>query len=87
MELHVLCQKLEYENFDNFFNFQFCRFDGQDFLERFRGKSIMFIGDSLSRNQWQSLTCMLHASVPQTQYNVMRVGDVSTFTFMVCLIY
>lgn len=58
------------------------RFDGQDFLERFRGKSIMFIGDSLSRNQWQSLTCMLHASVPQAQYSVMRVGDVSTFTFM-----
>ncbi|KAJ9671346.1 hypothetical protein PVL29_025171 [Vitis rotundifolia] len=58
------------------------RFDGQDFLERFRGKSIMFIGDSLSRNQWQSLTCMLHTSAPRAQYNITRVGDVSIFTFM-----
>lgn len=45
----------------------------------------MFVGDSLSRNQWQSLTCMLHssASVPNPQFNITRQGDVSTFTFSV----
>lgn len=57
------------------------RFDGQDFLERFRGKSIMFVGDSLSRNQWQSLTCMLHFAVPDAKYNLTRQEDVSIFTF------
>ncbi|XP_019455246.1 PREDICTED: protein trichome birefringence-like 41 [Lupinus angustifolius] len=57
------------------------RFNGQDFLERVRGKSIMFVGDSLSRNQWQSLTCMLHSSVPKSNYTLDRVGDVSIFTF------
>lgn len=57
------------------------RFDGQDFLERMRGKSIMFVGDSLSRNQWQSLTCLLHSAVPNSSYTVVRVGDVSIFTF------
>ncbi|BFG28975.1 hypothetical protein CerSpe_152490 [Prunus speciosa] len=57
------------------------RFDGVDFLERFREKSIMFVGDSLSRNQWQSLTCMLHSAVPNANYNVTRVDDVSIFTF------
>ncbi|KAJ7963866.1 Trichome birefringence-like family [Quillaja saponaria] len=57
------------------------RFNGQDFLRRHRGKSIMFVGDSLSLNQWQSLTCMLHNSVPQAKYTLVRIGDVSTFTF------
>ncbi|KAI3988989.1 hypothetical protein MKX01_016560 [Papaver californicum] len=40
------------------------RFDGQDFLKRFKWKSIMFVGDSLSHNQWRSFSCMLHAAVP-----------------------
>ncbi|MED6135046.1 Protein trichome birefringence-like 41 [Stylosanthes scabra] len=57
------------------------RFDGQDFLERMKGKSIMFVGDSLSLNQWQSLTCLLHAAVPNSNYTIDRVGSVSTFTF------
>ncbi|PRQ18665.1 putative PMR5 domain, PC-Esterase, protein trichome birefringence-like 37/38 [Rosa chinensis] len=38
------------------------RFNGQDFLRRLKGKKILFVGDSLSYNQWQSLTCM-----PQSQ--------------------
>lgn len=59
------------------------RFDGEDFLERMRGKSIMFVGDSLSRNQWQSMTCLLHSAVPNSNYTVARVGDVSIFTFTV----
>nr|GMC74747.1 protein trichome birefringence-like 41 [Ipomoea batatas] len=57
------------------------RFDGRAFLEKFKGKSIMFVGDSLSRNQWQSLTCLLYTSTPATNYNQTRVGDVSIFTF------
>lgn len=57
------------------------RFNARAFLERFRGKSIMFVGDSLSLNQWQSLTCMLHAAVPTARYNLSRQDDVSTFTF------
>lgn len=59
------------------------RFDGQDFLEKTRGKSIMFVGDSLSRNQWQSLTCLLHSAVPNSNYTLARVGDVSIFTLTV----
>ncbi|KAF2322432.1 hypothetical protein GH714_017011 [Hevea brasiliensis] len=38
------------------------RFDGQKFLESFQGKKIMFIGDSLSLNQFESLLCLLHAA-------------------------
>ncbi|KAL6876354.1 hypothetical protein ACP4OV_012926 [Aristida adscensionis] len=40
------------------------RFDGLGFLRRWRGKRVVFVGDSLSMNQWASLACMLHAAVP-----------------------
>ncbi|KDO36106.1 hypothetical protein CISIN_1g036625mg, partial [Citrus sinensis] len=55
-------------------------FDGRDFLRRYKGKKILFVGDSLSLNQWQSLACMLHASVPQTNFTISRTNGVSTFT-------
>lgn len=61
------------------------RFDGEDFLERFRDKRIMFVGDSLSLNQWQSLTCMIHATSPQSGYIIKRIGGSSTFTLKVII--
>ncbi|XP_008783902.1 protein trichome birefringence-like 42 [Phoenix dactylifera] len=42
------------------------RFDGEDFLQRMRGKTITFVGDSISKNQRDSLACLLHAAVPNT---------------------
>nr|XP_011464795.1 PREDICTED: protein trichome birefringence-like 43 [Fragaria vesca subsp. vesca] len=57
------------------------RFNGIDLLRRLRGKSIMFVGDSLSLNQWQSLTCMLHTAVPTAKYTSFRSGGLSTFAF------
>ncbi|XP_014508207.1 protein trichome birefringence-like 43 [Vigna radiata var. radiata] len=57
------------------------RFNGEDFLTRLRGKSLMFVGDSLSLNQWQSLTCMLHVALPSAPYSIVRNGGVSIFTF------
>ena len=45
----------------------------------------MFVGDSLSLNQWQSLTCMLHKAVPGANYTLARTGGVSTFRFPVWL--
>ncbi|XP_021274306.1 protein trichome birefringence-like 43 [Herrania umbratica] len=57
------------------------RFCGRDFLRRFKGKRIMFVGDSLSLNQWQSLTCLLHRAVPRANYTLQRIGGLSTFNF------
>uniref|UniRef100_A0A165YX72 non-specific serine/threonine protein kinase n=1 Tax=Daucus carota subsp. sativus TaxID=79200 RepID=A0A165YX72_DAUCS len=57
------------------------RFDAHDFLQRFRGKQLMFVGDSLSLNQWQSLTCMIHTSLPQAPYISNKIGGLSNFTF------
>ncbi|KAK9922867.1 hypothetical protein M0R45_031307 [Rubus argutus] len=56
------------------------RFSGSRFLESFRGKRILFVGDSLSMNQWQSLTCMLYKSV-QAKYSINRIGGLSIFSF------
>ncbi|KAA8524271.1 hypothetical protein F0562_010694 [Nyssa sinensis] len=50
------------------------RFNGLNFLERWRGKKIMFVGDSLSLNMWQSLTCMIHAWVPNSKTRVISRG-------------
>lgn len=43
----------------------------------------MFVGDSLSLNQWQSLICMLHAAVPWTKTTFVRQEDLSSLTFEV----
>ncbi|XP_077241314.1 protein trichome birefringence-like 9 [Tasmannia lanceolata] len=40
------------------------RFNASEMLERSRGGRIVFVGDSLGRNQWESLVCMLAKAVP-----------------------
>ncbi|CAM6090985.1 unnamed protein product [Calypogeia fissa] len=45
------------------------RFNAKGFLEAFKGKTIGFVGDSLSRNQMQSLLCMLsQVEIPKMTY-------------------
>ncbi|KAL5545783.1 hypothetical protein UlMin_005470 [Ulmus minor] len=39
------------------------RFNASDFLERTRNGRIVFAGDSIGRNQWESLLCMLAQGV------------------------
>ncbi|KAL6838832.1 hypothetical protein ACP4OV_031546 [Aristida adscensionis] len=40
------------------------RFDGMALLRMWGGKKVMFVGDSLALNQYESLLCMLHAAAP-----------------------
>ncbi|KAJ1383291.1 PMR5 N-terminal domain [Sesbania bispinosa] len=42
---------------------QIPRFDGLKMLRMLRGKRVVFVGDSLNRNMWQSLVCALRASL------------------------
>ncbi|XP_059452317.1 protein trichome birefringence-like 31 isoform X2 [Corylus avellana] len=60
------------------------RFNGTDMLERLRGKRVIIVGDSLNRNQWESLACLLYSSIPSSQaqvhaksgvYKVFRAKD------------
>ncbi|OVA13277.1 PMR5 N-terminal domain [Macleaya cordata] len=57
------------------------RFNGLDFLKRWMGKKIMFVGDSLSLNQWQSLTCLIHAAVPNVKTSLVRKDSISSVIF------
>ncbi|KAK3404878.1 protein trichome birefringence-like 43 [Eucalyptus grandis] len=57
------------------------RFDGRAFLFGLRGKRLMFVGDSLSLNQWQSLTCMVLTAVPEAKYTSTTVAGLSNFSF------
>ncbi|XP_010670501.2 protein trichome birefringence-like 37 [Beta vulgaris subsp. vulgaris] len=57
------------------------RFDGVDFLTRMRGKKIMYVGDSLSLNNWQSLVCLLHAAVPNSNIIQQKTGDIKSWDF------
>ncbi|KAI3996866.1 hypothetical protein MKX01_021142 [Papaver californicum] len=57
-------------------------FNGLDFLWRWRRKNIMFVGESLGSNQWQSLTCLIHASVPKSKTIVVRTNALSSVTFV-----
>ncbi|KAK9124533.1 hypothetical protein Sjap_014135 [Stephania japonica] len=57
-------------------------FDGLHFLMRMRGKTVMFVGDSLGRNQWESLICMISAASPQSPTQMIRGDPLSTFKFM-----
>ncbi|KAK6933879.1 Trichome birefringence-like, N-terminal domain [Dillenia turbinata] len=58
------------------------RFNGEDFLQRMEGKKIMFIGDSISLNQWQSLICLLHAAMPSSNVITRDTSNsITTVTF------
>ncbi|XP_024987485.1 protein trichome birefringence-like 38 [Cynara cardunculus var. scolymus] len=57
------------------------RFNGVDLLNKWRGKKVMFVGDSLSLNQWESLACLLHASVPNSKTTFQHRDVLTTLTF------
>lgn len=40
------------------------RFDAKMMLEKLRNKRVVFAGDSIGRNQWESLLCMLSSAIP-----------------------
>ncbi|KAF4369209.1 hypothetical protein CsatB_030103 [Cannabis sativa] len=63
-------------------NCELPRFNGVEFLLKMKGKTVMFVGDSLGRNQWESLICMVSASAPGSQTQMTRGDPISTFKFL-----
>ncbi|KAG2622614.1 protein trichome birefringence-like 34 [Panicum virgatum] len=56
------------------------RFNATRLLEKLRNKRLVFVGDSLNRNQWVSLVCMVEASIPDNRLK-MRVFNGSLISF------
>ncbi|KAL6571129.1 hypothetical protein OROHE_002772 [Orobanche hederae] len=63
---------------------QIPRFSGAEFMMKMRGKSVMFVGDSLGRNQWQSFICMMISTgLPSSSPTQIITGDpLSIFKFL-----
>lgn len=49
-------------------------------LELLRGKRLVFVGDSLNRNMWESLVCILKKSV-EDESKVYEVSGSNSYAF------
>lgn len=60
------------------------KFNVSEILGRLRGKRVVFVGDSMSRTQWESLICMLMTGVsdPKSVYEVNRNQISKTIRFL-----
>ncbi|CAH1416552.1 unnamed protein product [Lactuca virosa] len=58
------------------------RFDAEEFLRKMSGKKIMYVGDSVSLNQWQSMVCLLHAALPsESNIHEETINSTTTVTY------
>ncbi|KAL0411135.1 UNVERIFIED_CONTAM: protein ESKIMO 1 [Sesamum latifolium] len=48
-------------------------------LEKLRNKRLMFVGDSLNRNQWESMICLVQSVVPPGRKSLDKTGSLSVF--------
>ncbi|XP_008799799.3 protein trichome birefringence-like 34 [Phoenix dactylifera] len=55
------------------------RFNATRLLERLRDKRMAFVGDSLNRNQWISMICLLGASIPDPSKTMETNGSRMSF--------
>ncbi|KAJ1262408.1 hypothetical protein BS78_09G105600 [Paspalum vaginatum] len=55
------------------------RFDAKLLLEKLRNKRLMFVGDSLNRNQWESMVCLVQSEAPWDKKSLVKNGSLNVF--------
>ncbi|OIT03653.1 PREDICTED: protein ESKIMO 1-like [Nicotiana attenuata] len=55
------------------------KFEPRLLLEKLRNKRLMFVGDSLNRNQWESMVCLVQSVVPPGRKSLNKTGSLSIF--------
>ncbi|KAL7147887.1 hypothetical protein ABFS83_06G139600 [Erythranthe nasuta] len=55
------------------------KFKAKLLLEKLRNKRMMFVGDSLNRNQWESMICLVQSAVPPGRKTLTKNGSLSVF--------
>ncbi|KAE9465410.1 hypothetical protein C3L33_02683, partial [Rhododendron williamsianum] len=55
------------------------KFDALEFLGKMRRKRIILVGDSIMRNQWESLVCLVQSVVPAGRKTVTYAGPTMSF--------
>ncbi|XP_007026588.2 PREDICTED: protein trichome birefringence-like 34 [Theobroma cacao] len=55
------------------------RFNATALLERLRNKRLVFVGDSLNRNQWISMVCLVDSAIPPAFKSMHNNGSINIF--------
>ncbi|OUZ99120.1 PMR5 N-terminal domain [Macleaya cordata] len=55
------------------------KFNARLLLQKLKGKRLMFVGDSLNRNQWESMICFVQSVVPPGKKSLNKYGSLSVF--------
>ncbi|KAF3455957.1 hypothetical protein FNV43_RR00600 [Rhamnella rubrinervis] len=55
------------------------KFKARLLLEKLRNKRLMFVGDSLNRNQWESMVCFAQSIIPPGRKSLNKTGSLSIF--------
>ncbi|EPS70682.1 hypothetical protein M569_04078 [Genlisea aurea] len=50
------------------------KFDARILLEKLKGKRVLFVGDSLMRNQWESMVCLLNSGASPVDRKMWKLG-------------